>query len=311
MAPPDPDKANAPPRRRGAAVADLGPGQQSHHTRRAGLIARWECLERAYGDDALQASDLRVLFQILRRLNTESGSCYPSLSRLASDARVNRTSVVRSIRRLEERRYIERTSGSVHAPNEYRMAECAVTLKCTDAPSYTSAPKVGAPTHLTLGAPTHPKPVELNQPNEPDCPFDRFWRAYPRQDARKKAAEAWERLQLDPLVETILADVGARCAAPDQWQDRKFIPLPATYLDGARWQDQWRLDSHSGVAAQQVPDPHADERRALQDQLITLRHDRDVTQLIDSTEYEARAAPIRAKLRQLNPSISSQCGAPP
>lgn len=312
MALPEPEKANAPPGRRGAAIADLGPGQQSHHTRDAGLVARWECLRRGFADSDLQGSDIRVLFAIVDRINAKTGFCYPSIARLMSDSGLSKASVARSIGKLVERRYIEKKSGSYTSANEYRLgcltSETSVTNETTQADETRLAGDAGVvqpvrPDHVSS---VSNQPAEANQSNEPADPFERFWLAYPRRDARKKAVEAWERLQLDSVVETILADVADRRADPDQWQDRKFIPLPASYLDGARWQDQWRGDNAAATEVRAVLDPHAEERRALDDQLYTLRHDRDVTQLIDPLEYEAKAAPILAKLRQLNPSINSQ-----
>jgi len=69
-----------------------------------------------------------------------------------------------------------------------------------------------------------------------DIGFDRFWVAYPRRQAKREAWKAWCALKPSPdLVETIVRSVDAHRA---QWDDPRFIPLPATFLRGERWLDE-------------------------------------------------------------------------
>jgi hypothetical protein len=66
--------------------------------------------------------------------------------------------------------------------------------------------------------------------------FDRFWDAYPRKDAKQAAQKAWRKLKPDAdLVATIVAAVERQAKG---WKDPQFIPLPASWLNGARWNDQ-------------------------------------------------------------------------
>lgn len=67
--------------------------------------------------------------------------------------------------------------------------------------------------------------------------FDTFWEAYPRHEAKKDARKAWG--QVNPSEETLGKILAAlewqkQC---DQWL-RGYIPLPATYLRGERWEDE-------------------------------------------------------------------------
>jgi len=67
--------------------------------------------------------------------------------------------------------------------------------------------------------------------------FDSFWKEYPRKDAKKKALEAWEKINPDAaLTETIIKAV-VRSKSAGIWTERKFTPLPASYLNGERWTD--------------------------------------------------------------------------
>lgn len=71
--------------------------------------------------------------------------------------------------------------------------------------------------------------------------FARFWSAYPKHEAKKDAIKAWNALKpSDDLRNTIIADLEKRLASGGAWYkaERKFIPLPATYLRGARWEDE-------------------------------------------------------------------------
>lgn len=71
---------------------------------------------------------------------------------------------------------------------------------------------------------------------EPDG-FAAFWTIYPRREAKQAAIKAFRSLAPSPDLQTeILANVKAR-AGSDQWQ-RGFIPLPASYLNGRRWEDE-------------------------------------------------------------------------
>lgn len=64
--------------------------------------------------------------------------------------------------------------------------------------------------------------------------FDEFWSLYPRKTAKKAAVRAWEKLNPDLFLwEDIRSDLLTR-----KWPEPKFIPHPATYLNGERWTDE-------------------------------------------------------------------------
>ena len=68
-------------------------------------------------------------------------------------------------------------------------------------------------------------------------PFEAFWECYPRRHAKKDARKAWAQLNPPPdLVEKIIEHVTLR-ARSRQWLDG-FIPLPATFIRGERWEDE-------------------------------------------------------------------------
>lgn len=87
------------------------------------------------------------------------------------------------------------------------------------------------------------KPEARSQKPEPDLSparFARFWEIWPRRVARARAVRAWQQLQPDePLTLRILAAV-ARQAGSVEWQreDGRYIPHPASWLNGRRWEDE-------------------------------------------------------------------------
>lgn len=69
--------------------------------------------------------------------------------------------------------------------------------------------------------------------------FDDFWDAYPRHKDKKSAIKAWSKLKpSDELKQVIIADVRRRVNSDREWADKNFIPYPATYLNGERWEDE-------------------------------------------------------------------------
>lgn len=84
---------------------------------------------------------------------------------------------------------------------------------------------------------------DTNDPN-PDAikvTFEDFWARYPRRVAKKDALMAWRKI--DPRdYEKIIAAVEAHRRS-EQWKKSGgvFIPYPASWLNGERWNDE--LDS--------------------------------------------------------------------
>ena len=90
------------------------------------------------------------------------------------------------------------------------------------------------------------------QPSAARSRFGEFYQVYPRHEAKPAAEKAWKRNALDAVADAIIADVNARLADPGQWKqtEKRFLPLPATYLNGRRWEDDWkpagRVQRHGG-----------------------------------------------------------------
>ena len=68
-----------------------------------------------------------------------------------------------------------------------------------------------------------------------ECSFDLFWNKYPNKKDRKKAKDKFSKLSIEKRKQAI--EWIDRLKKSDQWQ-RWFIPLPTTYLNWERWEDE-------------------------------------------------------------------------
>lgn len=70
--------------------------------------------------------------------------------------------------------------------------------------------------------------------------FDAFWTAWPKKVAKEDARKAWNKIVMTPgEKDRILAAIVER-AKTEEWVKRggQFIPYPATWLNGRRWEDE-------------------------------------------------------------------------
>lgn len=66
--------------------------------------------------------------------------------------------------------------------------------------------------------------------------FERFWEAYPKKTAKLEAEKAFIKLNVnDGLLDTMLTALEKQSS---QWQQVQYIPYPATWLNGKRWNDE-------------------------------------------------------------------------
>jgi phage replication O-like protein O len=70
--------------------------------------------------------------------------------------------------------------------------------------------------------------------------FEEFYKAYPKKKARRGAEKAWAKLNPSPeLIKTILTALEKQKQS-EEWkkENGKYIPYPATWLNGRRWEDE-------------------------------------------------------------------------
>lgn len=81
--------------------------------------------------------------------------------------------------------------------------------------------------------------TELSQAKYKPEWFNIFYALYPRREGRKDAIKAWDKLK--PSLELCrVMEAAIRNAQESEWKgkERNYIPHPATWLNGRRWEDE-------------------------------------------------------------------------
>jgi len=76
--------------------------------------------------------------------------------------------------------------------------------------------------------------------------FPKFWKLYPNKKGKANAEKAWKKLKVTPGLFSLIAEsLTTHCLSAD-WlkSDGQFIPHPATWLNGRRWEDEIRPASN-------------------------------------------------------------------
>jgi len=104
--------------------------------------------------------------------------------------------------------------------------------------------------------------------------FDEFWKIYPRRESKLDAKKAWIQTDADNIAEEILVAIDRQKRY--SFKDRRFTPLPATWLRAGKWEDELpapavAVPSHSHGPVPKGPPPQTCPHRAyLNDQLLNL-----------------------------------------
>lgn len=100
-------------------------------------------------------------------------------------------------------------------------------------------------------------------PSAPDFKKDflDWWAVYPRREGKADAQRAYEKAVKRADHETLMA--GAKRVADNPPTEAKFIPMPATWLNGDRWLDEKPARNQAAAGATQASAPdHVTQWRA-------------------------------------------------
>lgn len=196
------------------------------------IVAAFECR-------GLNPSQKLVLLKLADNAN-DDGLCWPSKAHIIEQTGLSRSTVRRCVRQLA-------AAGLLSIDHRYTVeGEPTSNLYQLHLGGGSTMNPPGSTMTPGVGSPWTPEPSDrtVNQSN-PLCAaahdqrFDDFWSAWPkgRRRAKKKAREAWKRKRLDKRADEIIADVRNRIANDEQWK-RGYIPMPTTYINGERWEDE-------------------------------------------------------------------------
>ena len=99
-------------------------------------------------------------------------------------------------------------------------------------------------------------PVPSGKAGEPDADFDRFWRAYPRKQAKGAARKAFAKARKKAPLDVMLSAVEKQKTSWDWTKEGgQYIPQPASWLNGERWNDNWEGGSPQRNGGMEPPQP--------------------------------------------------------
>lgn len=83
--------------------------------------------------------------------------------------------------------------------------------------------------------------------------FSRFWESYPRHENKPAAKKAFERLKPDEDLLQIMLTAIEKQKSSAQWQEDggHYIPHPATWLNGRRWEDELQVPTKGRTVSAQ------------------------------------------------------------
>ena len=89
------------------------------------------------------------------------------------------------------------------------------------------------------------KEEEKKKENKKNSPsplfgFDQFWAAYPKKTAKPDAIKAYGKIKPDEALLARILSAIQKQKQTAQWQEDggRFVPYPATWLNGRRWEDE-------------------------------------------------------------------------
>jgi hypothetical protein len=227
-------------------------------------------LTRVCRDDRLTKSAMAVSTVLVNYADKRTGACYPSIDRIVTESGVPRTTAIKSLKRLAQLGHMQAIK-KLGASTNYLLTSPedgtrpgGGTRAIPNATSAISNLRRGktSPARGTdpVPAPEHEqrKAIEATGIEQTESSagarFSEFYLAYPRKEGRPKAEKAWRAGKLDRFADKILADVVERVGDEGGWKgtETKFIPLPATYLNGRRWEDEWARKGTRAVLPRDV-----------------------------------------------------------
>lgn len=185
-------------------------------------------------DERLNALDKIILAEI-DSLDNGDEHCHAGNDYLAQFCQCSTSKVTKTISKLIELGYVKVHSfdGRIR-----RLRSCLVCCAPQDSKIYEAEQQNVRPINISINQSIKHTPRKGAKTVFIDG-FNDFWAIYPKKDAKQAAERAWLKLKPDDdLKQAIIAGVQRDIAG--RWKDaeRRYIPNPATYLNGGRWEDE-------------------------------------------------------------------------
>lgn len=79
--------------------------------------------------------------------------------------------------------------------------------------------------------------------------FDRWWGVWPKKTAKRAAEKAWKSLRPDDdLTDRMIAAVEMQKKLDSRFRDERYIPHPATWINGGEWENSYTPDTPNAAS---------------------------------------------------------------
>lgn len=200
-------------------------------------------------DSDCESSTKLVLLAIGSFMNQHGTGAFPSLETLAAKTSLTKLTVRRHVQVAEsigwlavKKRYTrngDKDSNlySIRYPDEVGSSLTHVGSPVTQGGLIIN-PQVGSP--VTHNTPVLTPQVTPQKEGAAEDGFESFWKQYPNKKAKADAMKAWKKIKpAASLLAKILASLEV-AKSSDGWKKDggRFVPHPATWLNGRRWEDE-------------------------------------------------------------------------
>ncbi len=203
---------------------------------------------------------------------SDQGECWPSYQHIADQCEIDRSTVRKHIKQLEADgllRIENREGPKGNSTNLYFLTLSGVGRNSTPVgpestgvgpqPTGGVGPESTRTSHSSEPV-IEPKPMVTKEPLEG---FDRFYKLYPRKQKRKAAEQAWKSLAPSADLQQVILTALAKQATSIDWlkSGGQFIPHPASWLNGKRWEDEVPVGDYQKPASSftNLPQHNAEE----------------------------------------------------
>jgi len=248
------------------------------------LVAPLEALT----DKRLTESERKVLLVLFSFRGKVSDTVWPGREKIAERANIKDTGRISKITTsLADLGWLKKTKKGFSGHNTYRLtfpdalvAEFTTNDDLPIVAESTTSIVAESTTSMVAKSTTYNKQTSItNQNNKPvfvqigkcinlTAMFSVFWEAYPRKQSREDAKKAFLSEKIDlATLKIILQNINDRTVSGEYSQKRKsYIPLPATYLRGKRWEDEViykTLEASNNASKQRGSNSRADYAASL------------------------------------------------
>ena len=179
-----------------------------------------------------------IVMYLSRFMNKDQDVAWPSQTRIMAELSLSKNAINSHINLLESEGWITRDRGNSKTNTRYYVSFPKLIEKGVKELSGSTSEVLRSTSEGLQVVPEKYTNSQLNSPSNSntsksyDSDFIAFWEKYPRKEDKKNAQRAWRRLTKEKKGKA-LKDIEIRYLETE----RKYIPLPTTYIHGERWDD--------------------------------------------------------------------------